>query len=436
MTTGTSGDGRAVESSRRLAERLAAFAERPVMASIRGGVAAVVPLTIVGGLFMLLANPPLPALERLLAPWADLLRIPVTATFGILGLFVCLAVAHELGGRRGQDPLSSTILAGTSFLLLAVDPQSGRLSPEPLGSQGILMAILVGVVAVEIQSLLARRGLVIRMPEGVPRIIYESFAALVPLAVLVAGFWCVRFVLGIDLAGVIERIFRPLVFALDTLPGIVTFAFLVTLLWSVGINGDNALDPIVGPFFLQYLAANVEAWEQHAPLPHPTALGFFTTFVNVGGTGATLALALVLLNSRNAVHRRVSRLSLPAQVFQINEPLFFGLPIVLNPILMVPYVINAVLLAGTTFLLMEWGLVGRPVVGIPWTTPPIVGHYLATGGDWRAAAWGAVSIVLAMAVYWPFARIWERQGGTAAATGPSVTGSQTASPASSPRATP
>jgi len=436
MSTGTSGDGRAVESSRRLAERLAAFAERPIMASIRGGVAAVVPLTIVGGLFMLLANPPLPALERLLAPWADLLRIPVTATFGILGLFVCLAVAHELGGRRGQDPLSSTILAGTSFLLLAVDPQSGRLSPDPLGSQGILMAILVGVVAVEVQALLARRGLVIRMPEGVPRIIYESFAALVPLAVLVAGFWCVRFVLGIDLAGVIERIFRPLVFALDTLPGIVTFAFLVTLLWSVGINGDNALDPIVGPFFLQYLAANVEAWERHAPLPHPTALGFFTTFVNVGGTGATLALALVLLNSRNAVHRRVSRLSLPAQVFQINEPLFFGLPIVLNPILMVPYVINAVLLAGATFLLMEWGLVGRPVVGIPWTTPPIVGHYLATGGDWRAAAWGAVSIVLAMAVYWPFARIWERQGGTAAATGSSATGSQTATPAASAQAKP
>ena len=125
------GTTRVVGSSRRLAERMAAFAERPIMASIRAGVAAVVPLTIVGGLFMLLANPPLPALERLLAPWAELLRIPVTATFGILGLFVCLAVAHELGGRRGQDALSSTILAGASFVLLAVDPESGRLDPAP-----------------------------------------------------------------------------------------------------------------------------------------------------------------------------------------------------------------------------------------------------------------------------------------------------------------
>lgn len=411
MITGNEAPAAAKSRARGLAAQVTAFADRPIPASIRAGVAAVVPLTIVGGLFMLLANPPLPVLERFLAPWAHLLRIPVTATFGILGLCVCLAVAHALGDRLGQDALSSTILAGTSFLLLAVDPVTGRLVPEPLGSQGILTAILVGIVAVEVQALLTRRGMVIRMPAGVPRIIAESFAALVPLAVLVAGFWCLRFLLGIDLVAVVEGIFRPLVFALNTLPGIVCFAFLVTLLWSVGINGDNALDPIVGPVFLQYLAANVAAWEQSAPLPYPTALGFFTTFVNVGGTGATLALALVLANSRNAAHRRISRLSLPAQLFQINEPLFFGLPIVLNPVLMAPYVINAVLLTGITFLLMEWGLVGRPVVGIPWTTPPILGHYLATGGDWRAAAWGFASIALAMAVYWPFARLWERSGG-------------------------
>jgi PTS system cellobiose-specific IIC component len=105
----------------------------------------------------------------------------------------------------------------------------------------------------------------------------------------------------------------------------------------------------------------------------------------------------------------VSRLSLPAQLFQINEPLFFGLPIVLNPLLMIPYVLNAVLLTMTSWLLMEWELVGRPVVGIPWTTPPVIGHWLVTGGDWRAAVWGVLSILLAMAVWWPFARAYERR---------------------------
>ena len=98
-------------------------------------------------------------------------------------------------------------------------------------------------------------------------------------------------------------------------------------------------------------------------------------------------------------------MSLPTQIFQINEPIFFGLPIVLNPIFMVPYVLNALFLTAATYALMTWGLIRRPFINVPWTTPPILGHYLVTGGDWRAAVWGVVSIVMAMAVYYPFARV-------------------------------
>ena len=276
-----------------------------------------------------------------------------------------------------------------------------------LGSVLKAEALLDGLPVLQRRA--TERMYLIRMPGEVPQIVAESFAALFPLAVLLTGFWLVRFVLGFDLTEGLRRLFQPLVFALDTLPGIVVYAFLVTALWSFGVNGDNALDTVVAPVFLQYLATNAEAWDSSAAAPHTTALGFFTTFVNVGGTGATIALALLLVNSRDPVARKVARLSLPAQLFQINEPLFFGLPIVLNPLLMVPYVLNAVLLTTTSWLLMEWGLVGRPVVGIPWTTPPVIGHWLVTGGDWRAAVWGVISIVLSMAVWWPFARAYERR---------------------------
>jgi PTS system cellobiose-specific IIC component len=105
----------------------------------------------------------------------------------------------------------------------------------------------------------------------------------------------------------------------------------------------------------------------------------------------------------------VSRLALPTQIFQINEPIFYGLPSVLNPIFMVPYILNALLLTAGSYLLIDCGLIHKPFVNVPWTTPPIIGHYLVTGGDWRAAVWGLVSIVLAMAVYYPFARMAERQ---------------------------
>ena len=128
-----------------------------------------------------------------------------------------------------------------------------------------------------------------------------------------------------DIDHVVQTAFKPLVFALNTLPGILVYAFLVTMLWSVGINGDNAVDAIVAPIFLQYLAENVTAMTAGQPLPYITAYGFFTTFVNVGGTGATIALALVLWNSKEPGFRKVSRISLPTQIFQINEPIFSGI---------------------------------------------------------------------------------------------------------------
>jgi PTS system cellobiose-specific IIC component len=230
-------------------------------------------------------------------------------------------------------------------------------------------------------------------------------------------FWLIRFILGVDIDHVVQTAFKPLVFALNTLPGILVYAFLVTLLWSVGINGDNAVDAIVAPIFLQYLAANVAATTAGQPLPYITAYGFFTTFVNVGGTGATIALALVLWNSKEPGFRKVSRISLPTQIFQINEPIFFGMPIVLNPIFMAPYILNALLLTTGSYLLMHWHLINKPFVNVPWTTPPIIGHYLVSGGDWRAAVWGGVSILIAMAVYFPFAKVAERQRLAAEAAG-------------------
>jgi len=177
------------------------------------------------------------------------------------------------------------------------------------------------------------------------------------------------------------------------------------------------MDAIVAPIFLQFLAANVEAAKAAQPLPYVTALGFFTSFVNVGGTGATIGLALIMLNSKEPGFRKVSRLSLPTQIFGINEPIFFGFPIVLNPIFMIPYILNALILTTGTYLLMSWGVIHKPFVNVPWTTPPIIGHYLVSGGDWKAAVWGAISIVIAMMVYFPFAKAAERQRLNAEAAG-------------------
>jgi PTS system cellobiose-specific IIC component len=391
---------------------LEALSENTYLSAVRAGMVAVVPLTIIGGLFTIIAHPPVSSWEDRVAPYLPLLQVPVTATFGLLGVIVCFSIAYDLGKRLKQDALVSATIAAVVFLMVQIDPADPadqRFVKDALGSQGLFTGILIALVCVRGQKLFTDWNLVIRMPASVPPIVYESFLSLVPLFFLVVVFWVVRFVLGVDINHVVQTAFTPLLFALNTLPGILVYAFLVTLLWSVGINGDNALDAIVAPVFYRYLSDNVMAMTHGQPLPYVTANGFFSTFANVGGTGATIALALVLLNSKEPGFRKISRMSLPTQVFQINEPIFFGLPIVLNPVFMIPYVLSALILTTGTYLLMYWNIIHRPFVNVPWTTPPIIGHYLVSGGDWKAAVWGAVSILIAMAVYYPFAKAAERQ---------------------------
>jgi lactose/cellobiose-specific phosphotransferase system IIC component len=518
---------------------LTALSENTYLSAIRTGMVAVVPMTIIGGLFLIVSNLPLPGWEQRIRPMAHLLEVPVMAMFGLLAVFVCFAIGYDLGKRLKQEAVVSASMATLIFLMIQLGTETASgpfttddlkdastlatrvkeakdgvsshvrddleaesqnwlqawdgtadpsddlkeslaadlnriaegpplfqeerfrgvrlrpatqalmdsqptgpelvrlnqlliedaypselsrlrewtLSMNGLGSQGLFTAVFVALIVVVVQKFFGDRNWVVRLPTSVPAIVYESFVSLTPMFFLVVVFWVIRFVLGVDINGLVTLLLKPLVLALNTLPGILFYAFLVTLLWSVGINGDNAMDAVVAGIFLQYLAENVTAVSQGQPLPYITAYGFFTVFVNVGGTGATIALALILMNSKEPGFRQVSRLSLPTQIFQINEPIFFGIPIVLNPIFMIPYVLNALILTTGTYLLMDWGWIRKPFVNVPWTTPPIIGHFLVTGGDWRAAVWGLVSLGMAMVVYFPFAKVAERQRLAAEATG-------------------
>ena len=394
------------------------LSENTYLSAIRAGMIAIVPLTIIGGLFLVISEVPSESWQTWITPYKALLEIPVTATFGLLAVFVCFAIAYDLASRFKLEASVSAGMASLVFLMVqlervgASDELAGgelHLNMAGLASEGLFTAILIALVCVRVQAWLRDANLVIRLPRSVPSVVYESFLSLVPMLSLVVGFWVIRFVLDVDINRSMQAFFAPLMHGLNTLPGILTFTFFCTLFWSIGINGDNTLDAVVGPIFLAYLAANVDAAKAGEPLPYITALGFITSFVNVGGTGATIALALVMMFSREPGYRQISRLSLPTQVFQINEPIMFGFPIVLNPVFMIPFVISAMSLTAGTFLLMDWGWINKPVIHVPWTTPPVIGHFLVSGGDWRAALWGLISIILAMGIYLPFARTAERQ---------------------------
>lgn len=393
----------------RIVPALTAFSENRYLSAIRSGMVATVPFTIIGSIFIIISFLPISGWSTIIEPIKQILQIPVTATFGLLSVIVCFSIAYDLALQEKMEAIMSAILATSIFLMIQVNVDDLTIKMDNLGSAGIFTAILIAFITVEVQKFFIKKNFVISLPENVPPIVAQSFLSLTPLFFLMTAFWLIRYVLGVDINGLVQMAFQPVVFALNTLPGILVYAFMVTLLWSVGINGDNAMDAIVAPIFLQYLSMNVTAMSQGQPLPYITAYGFFTTFVNVGGTGATIALALIMINSKEPGFRKISRVSLPTQIFQINEPIFYGFPIVLNPIFMIPYILNALMLTTTTYLLMDWGIIAKPFINVPWTTPPIIGHYLVSGGDWRAAVWGLISILLAMAVYYPFAKVAEKQ---------------------------
>ena len=269
-----------VYEQRRLAERrgrsmlnvrvlraLKALSENTYLSAVRAGMVAVVPLTIVGGLFLIVAYLPFPGWEARIAPYLPLLQVPVTATFGLLAVVACFSIAYDLGKRLQQEPLVSATLATVTFLMLQLDLPELTVAMDGLGSKGLFTAILVAIVAVRVQKLFDRPQLVVRMPASVPPIVAQSFLSLVPLLVLIVLFWQhpvrarhrhqPRRADAVQPAGV----------RAEHAAGHPGLRAARHLLWSVGINGDNAVDAVVAPIFLQYLAANVDAMRPASRCP-------------------------------------------------------------------------------------------------------------------------------------------------------------------------
>jgi len=218
-----------------------AVSENAYMSAVRAGMVSVVPLTIIGGLFMIVSYFPINGWDKIVAPYLPVLQIPVTATFGLLAIFVCFAIAYDLGKQLKQEAIVSASMATVVFLMiqlkLEAKPEDIAFSMSGLGSKGLFTAIIIALVSVRVQKLFSDKNFVIRLPANVPSVVYESFLCLSPLFFLVLIFWLIRFVLGVDIDQLVQTAFKPVVFALNTLPGILVYGFLVTLLWSVGING-------------------------------------------------------------------------------------------------------------------------------------------------------------------------------------------------------
>lgn len=403
-----------------LAEPMAKLSEQRHLRAVRDGIISTLPIIIVGSFFLILAFPPVPA-GTFIAVWAAenivTILLPFRLTMFIMSLYAAFGIGHSLARSYDVDGLSGGQIAVVAFLMTTtprVAEGMGWVLPMGvLGGGGMFVAIIVSLLAVEIQRTLLRSKFKITMPEQVPAAVARSFENLTPVAVVVVLMTFISYVFGFDWHGTVGRIVAPLVTTSDTWIGIMIPVLLITMFWSAGIHGVSVVGAVARPIWTVMLEANsagVASGLTGTALPHIGAEPFYQWFIWIGGSGATIGLVILLaFFSKAKYSKSLGRTALLPGLFNINEPLVFGAPIVLNPILIIPFVLAPMVMGTIAFIVTTLGLVNRVSVIPPWTLPGPIGAYLATGGDWRAIVLSLVLIVVAILIYLPFFRVYDKQ---------------------------
>ena len=219
--------------------------------------------------------------------------------------------------------------------------------------------------------------------------------------------------IGFDWNGTITAIISPLVVATDSIPGVLVITFLYGFFWFFGIHGASIVGSVARPLWLTLLEANATAAAAGVPgteLPAIAAEPFFQWFVFIGGAGCTIGLGIMLVTvCKSKYAKDLGRIAFLPCIFNINEPLIFGTPIMLNLTLAIPFVLTPMILGVFAYIVTSLGLVNRVIVSAPWTLPGPIGAFLATGGDWRGAVLCIVCILIALVIYYPFVKIWDKQ---------------------------
>lgn len=378
--------------------------------TIRDSLIATMPLTILGSLCLMVATLPIPAWSQFMAANPDLntiIRIPFNMSVSIISLYVAFGVGFNLS--KQYDLGSESLVAGVSSLFIFLI-MVGGVGSGYLGAQGMFTAIIAGVLNVEIMNFCIKKNVVIRLPEQVPPNIAGSFRSLVPIVISTFTTIVLVHLIGFDVNGILATVITPIITAAgDTLLCAILYVVLATLMWFGGIH-PQILATLLTPGWTIMAAANAEAYAAGAVAQYIFVKPFFFMFIFIGGQCGTLMLNLVMLRSKSKTHRSLAQMALPAGIFNINEPMLFGLPIVLNATLIVPALIGQLVCLFTTYFAFSTGLVPPMVApdAAVWNIPALLGAYLCTN-SWRAIVLVLVNMVIQGLIYMPFYRVVEKE---------------------------
>ncbi|MCR8687780.1 PTS transporter subunit EIIC [Lactococcus petauri] len=396
------------------------------MVAIRNGVISTLSLILIGSFIMVFANFPIPAVAEWLAPHIANLTIPFRITMGLMAIYASFAMGDSLAKSYDLDGVTGGVLSLAAFLTLTIPlnvdtvlTEAGEaaigwvLPMQYLGGAGMFSAILTKIFAVEIYRFFIKWDITIKMPDVVPPAVGRSFGALLPGGFIIIFLWIVRVMLNFDINAFIMSIFNPIADLMgNNMFGALLPMIFIHLLWAAGVHGMNIIGSIVRPMWLMMLDANMAAMADGTPLtqlPYVAPEQFYQWFVTMGGAGVTLVLVFLLFTCRAKYLRDMAKLTFVPGLFNINEPLIFGMPLMMNPVFTIPFVLNPIILTIVSYSAVRLGLVNGFVANVPWTLPAPIGAYMATGNDWRAIILVLVNLFIAGLIYYPFVKMYDKQ---------------------------
>ncbi|MFA0412201.1 PTS sugar transporter subunit IIC [Vibrio renipiscarius] len=395
--------------------------QQKYITSIRDGFIAALPFMIVGSFMLVFIFPPFSpdstwdfaqAWLGFSDTYRDQLMLPFNLSMGIMTIFISVGIGSSLARHHGLDPVTTGLLALMAFLLVAAPLQDGTMSMQYFSGQGIFTSIITAIYATEVYALLKRNNITIKLPPEVPTGVARSFEILIPVLAIILTLHPLNIFIesqtGMIIPEAIMSLVQPLVSASDSLPAILLAVLICQILWFAGIHGALIVTGIMNPFWMANLSVNQAAMTAGEVIPHIFVQGFWDHYLLIGGVGSTLPLAFLLMRSK-AVHlNTIGKMGSVPAVFNINEPILFGAPIIMNPVFFLPFILIPMINATLAWFALDMGLVERVVSLTPWTTPAPIGASWAANWSFSPVIMCFICMAMSAIMYLPFLRAYEK----------------------------
>lgn len=396
--------------------------------AISSGFIAIMAATIVGSIFTLIGNLPFTGWTAWLASTGlnKILALPGQCTTDLIAVYAVFFIAYNLAQTFEVDGKGAGLAALVSFFVVtgratyfaaaAEDAAAvSALSTGFLGAKGLFTAMIVALIGARIYVFIVKKGWVIKLPDSVPPNVAGSFNSLIPSFFVVVVFLLVAMGMSFTSYGDLHTMIFTVIqsnlmrFMGDNIFSWLFFNFMTNILWFFGLHGGNIVGSITNPVYTPLALENLAAFEAGETVMPYIITGSFGKTFTFGGVGSMFGLAILMtFFAKSKQYKMLGKLSLPTTFFFINEPLLFGIPVVLNPLFFLPLMFTTPLLGTLTYFMMKIGVVPIPHgIQLPWTMPPVFNGFLQAGIG--LAIWEVLMVLASMIIYYPFFRMGDKQ---------------------------